>query len=175
MPIRYTRSRGRLGAKRQTQWISVDTVETTLSGSPSAVIQNSLNTIALAFRPFTIVRVRGVMFIRSDQVTNTETYGVDLGFAVVSDQAVGIGVSAVPTPLTDKGSDLFFLYEQLFDRIEESGGAGTGVPTSTGRFAQFDSKAMRKVETDQDVIVVVENELAGALVVTSGRMLIKQG
>ena len=173
MALRYTRSRGRLGAKRESVWLFVDTVEATLSGAPTAVLANVLNAAALALRPFTIVRTRGVLFIRSDQVTNSETYGVDLGYAVVSEQASAIGVTAVPTPLTDKGSDLFFVYEQLFDRIEESSGAGTGVPTSTGRFMQYDSKAMRKVGDDEDVVTVLENELAGVLAVHSGRMLVK--
>ena len=149
-------------------------MEAALTGAPTAVLALSLDSAFLALLPFTIIRVRGVMHARSDQVAATETYGWDLGFAVVSEQAVAVGVSAVPTPLTDKGSDLFFVYEQLFGRLEESTGAGTGVPTETGRFKEFDSKAMRKVDEGQDMVVVMENELGtGVNAIVSGRFLIK--
>ena len=42
-----------------------------------------------------------------------------------------------------------------------------------GRFLQYDSKAMRKVEDGQDSITVSENEIAGVTMVVSGRFLIK--
>ncbi len=165
--------RGVQRSVRETLWIDVSTVETTLAGAPTAVLANSLNAAALALRPFTITRTRGVMHTRSDQTTGSESYGVDLGMAVVSDQAVGIGVTAVPTPLTDKGSDLFFVYEQQFGRLQIGSGAGTGIPVEPGHFLQWDSKAMRRVNNDQDIILVVENELNGVIVITSARMLIK--
>jgi len=167
------RFRGGSRSVRATQWISIDTVASTLAGAPTAVLANSLNAAALAFRPFTIVRTRGILHVRSDQVVADQTFIGDMGLAVVSDQAVAIGVTAVPTPLTDKGSDLFFVYEQVAGRLEISSGAGTGVPTNTGTFHIWDSKAMRKVDGDQDVVLTVENELTGVVIVTSGRMLIK--
>ncbi len=163
----------RQGPRRESLWLFIDTVESALTGAPTAVLSNSLNAVALALRPFTVIRVRGVMHVRSDQVAATQTFGVDLGFAVVSDQAVSIGVTAVPTPLTDKGSDLFFVYEQMFDRIEIGSGAGTGVPVDTGLFMKYDSKAMRRVNDDSDIVVTLENEITGANVIHSARMLIK--
>ncbi len=162
------------GPKRLTLWLQLATSETTLLGSPSAVLTNSLNAVALALRPFTVVRTRGIIHARSDQVGAAQTFGVDVAQAVVSEQASAIGVTAVPTPLTDKGSDLFFVYEQLFGHINVGSGAGTGVPDQAGGlFMKFDSKAMRKVDDDQDLITVVENEINGVIVVVSGRTLIK--
>ncbi len=160
-------------ARRESLWLFWDTSESTLSGAPTAVLTNQLNAAALALRPFTIVRTRGIFFARSDQLVANESYIGDLGFAVVSDQASAIGVTAVPTPLTDKGSDLFFVYEQIHGRIQVASGAGTGVPTNLGLMRTFDSKAMRKVEGDQDVISTVENEIQGCVVTLSARMLIK--
>ena len=160
-------------SKRQTMWLFFSTVETTLAGAPSVAITNALNAAALALRPFTIVRFRGVIYVTSDQLAANERFGVSVGAAVVSDQSVGIGVTAVPTPVTDQGSGLFFMYETIFGRTLAGSGAGTGVPSNSGYERVFDSKAMRKVDVGQDVIMTVENEIAGVNVITSGRMLIK--
>ena len=156
--------------RRETSWLFWQTVESTLGGAPTVVLTNSLNAAALAMRPFTIVRTRGVMYIRSDQAAASETYGAALGFAVVSNQASSIGVTAVPTPVADQGSDLFFVYEQLFSHLSVRSDIGQLVE---GQFLKWDSKAMRKVNDDQDIVSVLENEIAGTVVVTSGRMLIK--
>jgi len=162
------------GPQRLTRWADIATVETTLAGAPTAVLTNSLGAVLLQARPFTVIRTRGIMLVRSDQVSASETFGVDLGFAVVSEQASAIGVTAVPTPLTDKESDLFFVYESLFGHINVGSGAGTGVPDQQGgQFMKFDSKAMRKINDDQELVVVVENEIAGAIVTVTGRFLIK--
>ncbi len=172
--IRVGRRSGRVfrggGFRRESQWLSQDTVEATLAGAPTAVLMTSLNAAALALRPFTVVRDRGVIFVRSDQSGAAESYGIDYGKCVVSDQASAIGVTAVPTPLTDKGSDLWYVYESLFSRFEFHTAIGQ---TNDGAFLQYDSRAMRKVEEGQDLISVVENELAGAVVVVTGRTLLK--
>ncbi len=156
--------------RRNTIWISLPTVEVTLSGAPSVAITTSLTAAGLALRPFTVMRTRGIMSIHSDQIVATEDYMVDYGECVVSDQASAIGVTAVPTPGTDRGSDLWYLFEQLIDRVH----FGTNVGfRSIGIRKQFDSKAMRKVEEGQDTIGVVENEFGGATVIVSGRQLLK--
>ena len=157
-------------SRRETLWIEISTVEATLGGAPTAVLANSLNAAALALRPFTVVRTRGIFFARSDQNIAGETYMADLGLCVVSDQAAAIGVTAVPTPATDKGSDLFFVYEQLISR--HFFGTSVGV-NEQGISKQFDSKAMRKVNDDQDLVLVLENEINGVVTATSGRLLIK--
>ncbi len=143
--------RGRTN-RRETSWILLADLSTAL-GAGVSVMSASLNAAALAMRPFTIVRVRGFIHLRSNQVAASETYAASMGWAVVSDQATAIGVTAVPTPITDRGSDLFFVYESLMGRIEPAA-------TSTfeaGKFSRFESKAMRKVNDDQDIIVTVEN------------------
>ena len=50
--------------------------------------------------------------VESDQSAATELFIGNLGLAVVSDQATAVGVTAVPTPATDRGSDLWFLIEE---------------------------------------------------------------
>ncbi len=152
-------------------WFTVPTVEATLAGAPSVILLSTLNAAALALWPFTVVRTRGVLQMVSDQSGVTQTYGVALGYAVVSDQAVAIGVTAVPTPVTDKDSDLWFVYEQLFGQF--SFASAVGRDASAGFSKDYDSRAMRKVEDGQDIAIVAENEINGTIVINSARMLVK--
>ena len=157
------------GERRKTVWVDVATTESTLVGAPTVVLINSASAGLLDLRPFTIVRVRGYLFVTSDQFAATESYGVAMGAAVVSDQAVAIGVTAVPTPVTDKQSDLWFVFENLFSRATVSAGPNELSPVGI----KYDSKAMRKVEDGQDIIFTLENEINGVRVLHSARMLIK--
>jgi len=134
---------------------------------------NSANAALLALRPFTVTRTRGFLHVESDQVAGDESYQVALGCCVVSDQASAIGVTAVPTPFTDLGSDLWFVHEILASSFEIL--SAVGVETATGVFARVDSKAMRRVEEGQDVLTVIENSSlgSGSSVNFAGRSLIK--
>ena len=163
----------RQGPRRESLWIDASTAESVLTGAPTAVLTNSLSAAGLALLPFTVVRVRGFIHIRSDQAAASETFMGDLGMAIVSAQAEAIGITAIPTPLTDKDSDLWFVHQMVADRIDVGSGAGTGPPVNTGKYIQYDSKAMRKVVDGDQLVVVVENELAGCNLTHSARLLLK--
>ena len=143
--------------RRQTQWIGGAFANTTVSNS--SVIVTSLNVAALALRPFTIVRSRGMLYINSDQTGATEAAFNAYGRAVVSDQASAIGVTAVPTPVTDNASDLWFLFQPLMLNYQFNSSIGTMI---RGYQLDIDSKAMRKVEDGQDIVSVVENSSVGS-------------
>ena len=64
-----------------------------------------LNAAALALRPFTVVRTRANLIIRSDQQAASELFEVAYGETVVSEQASAAGVVSVPTPVTEDASD----------------------------------------------------------------------
>ena len=108
----------------------------------------------------------------SDQSAATETFIGNFGLCVVSDQAVAVGVAAVPTPATDLGSDLWFLIEQMIGRFQL---VGTDITTSEQRSQAIDSKVMRKVDIGQDIAGTVEAGIGGTgcFVDTVGRMLVK--
>ncbi len=158
--------------RRETLWVGGTTVRTTIATASTAVIQTSLNAAALALRPFTIIRVRGVMRLETDQLANSEFQDAKWGMAVVSDQAVLIGVTAVPTPDTDNTSDLWFAYEAMLNDFKVSSAIGLLV---VGSERIIDSKAMRKVEDGQDLVSVIETGPAsnGVVVTTFNRVLIK--
>ena len=89
---------------------------------------------------------------------------------MVSDQAVAIGVTAVPTPDTDRGSDLWYVFEEIFGEFVFISGVGT---QERGQLHRFDSKAMRKVEDGQDIITVAESPNTSAKIQVAVRCLIK--
>ncbi len=157
--------------RRETQWFAGTTTSNGLAAASTAVLAASLNAAALALRPFTVIRTRGWVHMRSDQVAASELVVVHYGLAVVSDQAVGIGVTAVPTPATDNGSDLWFTYVSgaVFENVDAN------VSGVDQLLIPIDSKAMRKVEDGQDVVAVVETDAQslGAQATAFFRLLIK--
>ncbi len=155
MANRARRSFGRrAGVRRQTVWSGVVMTETTITGGTGAVLLTGLAAAGLALRPFTVIRNVGIIYITSDQVANSETQAVAYGAAVVSDQAVAIGITAVPTPITDIQSDLWFTYQMAVNATQVASSIGMGFAAGTAY--QFDSRAMRKVEEGQDLITVIE-------------------
>ncbi len=166
----FVRGAGAISQKRLTSWFQFSPVEATMTALGGTLIF-SLNVAALALRPFTVVRTHFELMLRSDQAAAVEFQTAAVGIAIVSDQAAAIGVTAVPTPITDMGSDLWLLHKliysdesSLIDRVR-----------SSSRVA-VDSKAMRKVDIGQDLVVVGEmdgNISQGVVLTVGGRMLVK--
>ena len=93
--------------------------------------------------------------------------------AIVSDQASAIGVTAIPTPITDMASDLWFVHQMIYGELFFTTGVGYD-PQAMTNF-EIDSKAMRKVDIGQDLVVVAEISSGsdGVNVTFGGRMLVK--
>ena len=161
---------------RETLWAFDQPTDTALGAASTAVLLTAAGAGLLALRPFTIIRSRGFFHVISDQVAAAETYGASLGHCIVSDQAAAIGVTAVSTPDTDRGSDLWYVFEDYVGRLILNTAVGAdyaaGGPRST---VYYDSKAMRKVEEGQTTITVIESMAiaSSAQVKTGGRFLIK--
>ncbi len=158
--------------RRETQWVSISIASTAIGSAGSATLIRQANAALLALRPFTIVRTRVALHMRSDQISAAENWGASYGFAVVSDQAAAIGVTAVPTPDTDRGSDLWWMYEEYHARFAFT----TGVAYIEQGFGWMaDSKAMRKVEDGQTFVGVAETSSidSSVVLIDSGRLLIK--
>ncbi len=156
---------------RDTVWGATPTAIVTIVSASASTLAFSLNAATLALRPFTVVRHRLQWFVRSDVVAGGELYGGAIGGCVVSDQASAIGVTAVPTPIVDQASDLWYFYDQVYGRF-----GGTQVE-EVGRMRDIDSKAKRKVEGGEDLIIVLETPgaamSASMVSVIGGRFLIK--
>ena len=158
--------------KRKSTWLELQptiTVHTVTTGT----ILFSLTAVELALRPFTIVRTRLQVGIISDQAAASEDQVAGLGIAVVSDQANGVGVTAVPLPIDDMESDLWLMHQLLYNTFLFADGTGF----QDGGLHQYsiDSKAMRKVDIGQDVVVVAQRGGAGSglNMFVGGRILVK--
>ena len=157
--------------RRETVWFQFPFASTSLSASSTQVLQYALNAAALELRPFTVTRTRFNWSVLSDQSAATEDFIGNFGMCVVSDQAVAVGVAAIPTPATDQGSDLWFLIQPWIGRFSL---VGSEINQDL-RPMEIDSKAARKVDIGQDVVGTVEAGIGGSgcIVRTVGRMLVK--
>jgi len=158
--------------RRETLWFGGIEFSQALATAGTAVLVSTLNAAALALRPFTVIRTRGMLHIDTDNAAAAEHYSAAFGMAVVSDQAAAIGVTAVPTPVTDSGSNLWFVYDWLFGSHNSRTDVGQG---TAGFVKEIDSKAMRKVESGSDLAVVIERGAITAGCTLSGfaRNLVK--
>ncbi len=171
--LRAVRRSGRIFrggvTRRETLWANIP-FQIVTADVGVATLMASLNAAALALRPFTIVRMRMAFGLHSDQAAAAEVQAVAVGQAVVSDQASAIGVTAVPTPVTDAGSDAWLLYTILFNNATNLTDLVVGQ-----KYFEVDSRAMRKVEDGQDLVLVTEVAATsnGTVLNSSGRFLIK--
>ena len=169
MARRHQVVRRGVSQKRSSTWLFIGFAKTTLTAAGGTIIAG-LNAAALALRPFTIVRTHIQMLVSSDQAAAIEFQMGALGIEVVSEQASVAGVAAVPTPVTQMGSE-FWLAHQVFMGDESN---ITDRTRNASHFA-IDSKAMRKVTEAEDVLIVAEFDATGGGMdlFTAGRMLIK--
>ena len=123
----------------------------------------------------TIVRTRGSLLLLIDSVAALgDGFSWAFGLCVVSNNAAGIGVTAVPEPLTDIAWDGWFYHDQ---------GDLKGVTTSTtdnlgGKIDRrvVDSKAMRKIHSTDVILAVLQVVETGTAVMRAfyrSRMLVK--
>ena len=111
----------------------------------------------------TLVRTRGELLIYLSSVAAPEDGFVGaMGIGVVTDEAFAAGVAAMPTPITDEGSDVW-LYHTYFQVIAGglmSGAAAvdrTSLNPATAVFRRsIDSKAMRKVTVEDTLFATFE-------------------
>ncbi len=150
------RSRSRIITRTRrvsnTSWVaSADITAGEVLAAGAAVLDQTF-TVA---EPHTILRTRGTLWVVSDQTGTSEQPFGALGMCVVSQPAVAIGVTAVPTPQTDAQSDLFFLHQWWASGFTFI--TGVGIDGNVLSRYDFDSKAMRKINVDESLAVTLEN------------------
>ncbi len=170
MAHRIRQIRGRSTSVRQNLWLGVNLVQTAIAGSASTLLL-SLNAAALALRPFTVVRTRVFALVQSDQITAAEEVHGALGGMVVSDQASAAGSASIPSPISDPDAP-WYVWEGFVNAFIIASNSGFVEPAGTPR--HIDSKAMRKVGNNEDLIWQWQAGSAdGGLISLSGRFLIK--
>ena len=168
----HTRGRFIRPSPRTKMWIGAGVGTVTLAGSSLQLI-STLSAGALLLRPFTILRTRMLVTIATDQEAADESPIVTYGRLVVTDTAAALGVTALPDPSGISGdpeSD-WFVWQAMMNRYQFRSGIGA---TMVDTNYVVDSKAMRKIGPDDDVVALVATETSvGAFLMTNGRTLIQ--
>ncbi len=142
--------------RRSTEWFaSVDSTAVATLAAATKVLDQSLTAAELAKLPFTVVRVRGSVWVNSDQTAGDEQQLLGVGFGVFSDTAVAAGIASLPDPISNEADDLWFVHRFAFSSVNVDGGA-------LGIVTEFDSRAMRKVQEGSDIGVILANGSAAA-------------
>ncbi len=148
-PFRHTVRRGTFWGRSP-----ADAAVTALAGG--AAILDS--TAIPAPQGQTISRIRGHLAVRSDQnAAGEDTVGA-VGVLVASDEAVAVGVGSLPTPYTDQDSDLWMMHQYFSHSFTFL--SSVGFQDQSFSIWEFDSKAMRKMESGQTMCFIVENGAA---------------
>jgi len=168
--------------KRPTNWIASANVTAVKSlAAATAVLDQSFSAAqigAIDAMGITVVRTRGSLWVKSDQLVSTEEFVGALGMMVVKDAARAAGIGSIPTPTTEEFDDGFFVHQFFQSGISFVQQDATGVQIGNywNRY-EFDSKAMRKVTEDDAIVVTLQNSAAafGLNYILKFRMLVKAG
>ena len=120
------------------------------------------------FFPGTITRTRGFISVASDQGAALEVQVGALGMAIVTEAAATAGGAALPDPAASAASGFWFVWVPFAQKNLNLDGTSSVI-------YQFDSKAMRKIEPGEVIVVMVVNSSAtlGLEFIINFRLLMK--
>ena len=166
MADRHRGFRGSQRSQRLTTWIGPADQGYVNVASGGATLITSF-----AFEePATIMRTRAMVSFRP------QSTGADLdivgafGMGVVSAEAFAAGVASIPEPFSDADWGGWFVWQSFGFRIEFSDATGIAFPRWD---VTLDSKAMRKVGSNEVAVFVAESQAGAYAINTPVRMLVK--
>ena len=115
----------------------------------------------------TVIRTRGDLVIGFDNAAADQDCHVAFGLIVVSSVAAGLGITGLPGPFTDAANDGWFVHQFASFRPAAT------VQDSDAHVARYiiDSKAMRKIDAEERIVVVAEiGALDGGSAYCSGQI-----
>ncbi len=173
------RSRGRQfqrsGARRSTSWeTGPDLVDGGFTVSASAL----WTTVAAPVTDgLTVIRTRGFFraILGAAGAIGDGFFGA-VGFGITTDEAIAIGITALPTPLSNEAWDGWF-YHRYFDVRAVTATIADGVNAAAAAVEfEIDSKAMRKLPLGMTMFAVTQVVESGTAVLEvqgSSRVLVK--
>jgi len=102
-----------------------------------------------------VLRTRGILGVRTDQLAADELQLGAFGMIVVTDTALAAGVASLPGPGTESSDDGWFVWQPINAHFLFNN--ATGFDPNAEIQYDFDSKAKRIVEGGRSVAVIVEN------------------
>jgi len=174
MPRSRGRYPARTGSRRRTGWEEGPGTQTpfSVSASGSQILGNGQTFL---LDGITVVRLRGFIELNLAGAASAAGNGFNgaIGIGVVTDAAFAVGITAVPTPITEIAWE-GWMFHQFFSLHVGDATAQDRSPNVL-RF-DFDSKAMRKVGADETIMAVIEMTEVGTEVLKGelgSRMLLK--
>ena len=175
--LRVLRGSFQKGPVRATDWrLGISTATAIIVPANSKLLVTSFAAALLTTAaPFTIIRSRFLLGIQSDQAGASEEQLGAFGIGIVNEVARAVGVTGLPGPATDSLWDGWFVIQPIAQRIQVNSAVGFDAQMATQYV--IDSKAMRKVEGDEGIVVMVENLHGshGFTLTLEGRILVKMG
>ena len=154
-------------------WIGAGVGSITIVANADQVI-STLSAGALLLRPFTILRTRMILTLESDQQAVGERPQGSYGRIVVTETAAALGTTALPDPSSTDGDPeaSWYVHQEAVCSFIFSSAVGHNSPQQQNY--TIDSKAMRKVGPDDDIVSIFsETNGNGAILTTRGRTLIQ--
>ncbi len=120
--------------------------------------------------PLTIVRTRGMLSIELNSYAADLVIAGAFGMGVVSTEAFTAGIASVPEPFSDADWGGWFVWRSFAHRYELITAASSLLATWS---MEIDSKAMRKVQVNETLVVVAESQVGDFSVFDGTRHLLK--
>ncbi len=146
--------------RRSTVWTAsadVDAVSN-LAAATKALHQSlpAATILAAIGFPCTVVRTRGSVWVRSDQIAGSEVPFGAVGMMVANQNALTAGAASLLGPITNEDSDNWFMHQFWFGGLVFASAIGLHGSDMWYRF-DFDSKAQRKLEDGDGLATMIEN------------------
>ena len=141
-------------------WSGLLIAEQTIAGSTAVLLGTFV--LSNAGIDETFLRSLGTFSLKTDQAAGDEVQLGAIGMIVVSDQAISVGITAVPHPITDIDDDGWFVHMPIAQAFDFGDNTGFAVPARYN----FDLKAKRVIHDGRSVALVVENAAAAGFVLS---------
>ena len=163
--------RGRVsGPRRQTTWVApADQSYVSVASGVSAIIA-SFDPSTFALLAPTIVRTRGQVSVRPAAFNADVALAGAYGVCVVSSDAFAAGAASIPRPFDDADWGGWYVWRSFTYHFEFADLTGFA---RVSWEQEIDSKAMRKVTSNETVVMMCESQTGGLQIAMPLRTLLK--
>ena len=158
------------GPKRQVTWIGPADQPYVAVASTVSVLLASFDPNAAGLAKPTVVRTRGQVSVKPEAFTGDVDIVGAFGMCVVTDQAFGIGITAIPDPFDQAEWDGWFVWRSFSYHLEFS--TAENILLGSWDF-EVDSKAMRKVGDNETIVLMAQSQIGAFRISAPVRLLLK--
>ncbi len=159
------------GPKRKTTWVGPPDQNFVAVSSTAKTLVGSFDPEAAGLQMPTIVRSRGLCSVKPTALNADVTITGAFGLAVVSDQAFIAGAGSIPGPYDFADWEGWFVWQSFNYTFEFIDGSGFQGPVDLN--IEVDSKAMRKVSSNETIVLMAESQIGAYSISMPLRLLFK--